>query len=425
MTKMTIYIYLFSIIFSIGCKKPPIDPPPPVENTKTNLSVVWQNVFYSDSTAAYFHDPYFSNEYVAFCSYQLVGVSNINAGIGVYNKETGVKHTLWNNEPGSTFNMTGISDWKICGQNNNLAAFCNGSAVKCYDINDGSEIWSITDDFLPRINDFGPYLYCSDVSANRTNANLYRIELETGAKTRLFTAYKTNGYEPSLESYSGWISPWGDSILIFQNRQWNFPIGDGRVDIYAYNLKADTVLWIIEDISTDGNSSIQKPNIVGNCLFFQGIKSQHCIDLIGGEVVWEHQYENAGFASVENLYADGKLFARSQDNLIAYDAQTGTTLWKIDNTYGLQTGGRMGYYQGNIFLTGIDLKHYLRHPQLFCINAIDGSLKWKGNRVYDGAPIGNMKDGVIINQNTGYLYVNDSYRIICIDLNNTPLDISK
>lgn len=420
---MTIYIFLFGIIFSIGCKKPPIDPPP-VDNSKTNLSVVWHNVFYSDSTLAYFHDPYFSNEYVAFCSYQILGGSNMLAGIGVYNKETGANHYLWDTEPGSTFNMTGISDWKIGGENNNLAVFCNGNIIKCYDINSGTEIWlKDIHNINFRFNILGNNVYVNTES--QTKAVLYEIDIETGSTKSLLTKYTTNGYEPSFESFAGWIAPWGDSILIFQNRQWNFGESDGKVDIYAYNLEADSILWVLEDLTEDGNSSIQKPQIFGNRLFFQGMKSQHCIDLLTGEVLWEHKYDNEGFADVENLYAEGILFARSGDNLIAYDAITGNLLWKIDNTYGLQTGGRMGYYQGNLYFTGTDENDVMRYPMIFCLNALEGTLVWKGNRVYDNAPLYNMKDGVIIDENTGYLYVNDALRIICIDLNKTPLTTTK
>jgi outer membrane protein assembly factor BamB len=156
------------------------------------------------------------------------------------------------------------------------------------------------------------------------------------------------------------------------------------------------------------------------------MKSQHCIDLVNGEIIWEHQYQNAGFAMVRNLYADGKLFARSGDDVIAYDATTGNLLWRIDDTYGLQTDGSMGYYQGNIYFTGIDVADIMHYPPMvFCLNAANGTLLWKAERIADGVAPNNFAFGIVIDQSTGYLYASDAKNIVCIDLNNTPLDITK
>ena len=86
----------------------------------------------------------------------------------------------------------------------------------------------------------------------------------------------------------------------------------------------------------------------------------------------------------------------------------------------------MGYYQGNLYFTGIDQIDIMHYPTMvFCLNATDGSLVWKGNRIADGVAPNNFADGIIIDQTTGYLYANDAKNIVCIDLNNTPLDTSK
>jgi len=418
MKNILFIIIIFILFFNGSCKKEePITPEiPPVVVTKTNLSVKWYRYFYSDTTGSYFKNPYFFGNYVAFCSNMTV-YGNGQLGIGVFNKLTGEKHIAWNSEPGNiVLANESISDWLIGGNNNNYAVFKVSHRICCFDLNTNIQKWSLlNNDFLPRINNFGNNVFCCD--AFQTHANLYRINIETGNSVKILTINKTNGYEPSFESYSGWISPIGDTILIFQNRQWNFSASLGKIDIYAYNLSADSVLWKLENLTNDGNSSIRKPIIVGNKLLFQGMKSVHCINLLTGQIIWEQEYTNEGFAEVDNLYADGKLFAHSgSQSVMAFDANSGNLLWKTPAVYGIQTGGSMGYYKGKLYFTGIDHNDQNVPTHLFCLDASNGGLLWKGSGFNTG-----MKDGVIIDQATGYLYANDSYRVMCIDLNKTPV----
>jgi len=404
----------------MSCKKDPLPEPEPPSNVfKSNLYVEWYKYFYQDTSGGYFKDPNFSGDYVSFLCYDVV-YGNGLPGVGIFNKQTGEKHPAWNCNPGSNFYFSGVSDWLIGGNNNNYIATLEDFNLKCYDLNTATLKWNIySQHIMPRIGNYGNYVYyCDNV---RIYADLYQMNIETGQRRKIIRINKTNGYEPSFESFSGWIAPNGDSILIFQNRQWNFPIGDGKIDIYAYNLKADTILWVLEDISSDGNSSVMRPVIADNKLFFPGLMSQHCIDLLTGQMIWEHEYTDRGFANSANLYADGTLFARSQSEIIAYNPNNGNELWSIKKKYSIQTGGNMGYYKGKLYFTAIDDSDYNIPTYLFCLNATDGSLVWKGSGVVKSG----MKDGVIVDQTTGFLYANDSYRIMCIDLNKTPLTNKK
>lgn len=230
--------------------------------------------------------------------------------------------------------------------------------------------------------------------------------------------YKTNGYEASIEPPGVWINPMGDTILILQNRQWNFPTSDGKVDLYAYNMRTDSMLWKIDDISNDGNSSIYPPIIDGNLAYFQGMKSLHGINLLTGQLIWEHEYSDEGFAQVENLCVDGKLYVHSgSDVLMAFDGNTGNLMWKTDKDYGIEDGGSMGIYKGKLYFNSIDMTDDNVPQLLFCLNAENGSLIWKGSGVMKSGVSG----GLCIDQKTGYLYCTDASSIMCIDLNNSPL----
>ena len=209
------------------------------------MAVEWFRPFLADPNGAYFADPYLSGDYVAFCATDPLGTTN-TPGIGVYNRFTGEKHPAWQDEPGTNISLDGVSDWLISSKYDHLALFRDYQGIHCYDVNSGSEKWSIGQyNFRQRINDFGDKLYCSSEIASSTIARLHEIDLQTGQMTTLLQmdAATQGGYEPSFESFTGWVAPWGDSVLIFQNRQYKFTgMGGAKTDLYAYNLAADTML---------------------------------------------------------------------------------------------------------------------------------------------------------------------------------------
>lgn len=423
MKSLTIIFVFITLFVQASCKKDDpvvVNKQPQPENPwnyKSILNVKWYKYFYSDTSGAYFQNPYFFDNYVVFCS-DMIAYGNGKLGIGVFDKLTGAKHPMWNNEPGGIVGSTGsISNWVIGGNSNKYAIFCSTYKIYCYDLETGSLHWNISvTDLEPRICSFGNYIFYikGDMHSYST---LLLTNIESGQSKNVLTLYKTNGYEANIEPPVVWFNPSGDTILVFQNRQWNFPASDGKIDIYAYNLSKDTIIWKLEDLTNDGNSSVRKPIINEDKFYFQGMKSVHCINLLNGQLIWEHEYTDEGFAQVENLFADGKLFVHSgSDAIMAFNGNSGNLLWKTNKDYGIQTGGSMGYYKGKLYFTSIDMTNSNIPTYLFCLNASDGSLVWKDSGVVKSG----MKDGIIIDQNTGYLYADDSYRIMCIDLNNTP-----
>lgn len=417
-------IFVLILFLSGSCEKEPIITPDQLDNPwdyHSKLNVKWHTYFYSDSTGVYFHNPHSFDNYVIFCS-EFIGMGDENKGlgIGVYNKQTGERHPLWSMDPSVSINFNHpISDWLIGGENNRYAVFFSGKYLSCFDLTAGNLAWTNQLQGSFRISSFGNYLFQSNENNDETLSNLISYNIKNGDSEILYTVNKTNGYTPCIEPPSGWISPSGDTILIFQNRQWNFSLSKGKVDIYAYNMNQDSVMWVVEDLTQDGNSSIFKPIIDCNRMFFQGMLSNHCINLLTGQIVWEKEYDaSEGFAQVDNLYADGKLFAHSgSGSVIAYDANNGTELWKTDPDYRIITYGCMGYYNGKLYFNANDDLNPLTLPNyLFCLDASTGSLLWKDS----GVVRSGMKGGIYIDQATGLLYAQDSYRIMCIDLNRTP-----
>lgn len=418
------FVLISLTIFSWSCKKPSTDNfSEPKYTSEDTLSVVWFRPFYADSAQSYFmSNPYLISNYALFCTFLPIEDGNKN-GFQVYDKSTGKKHSNWNVEPEFTFEkLQRASDWFVVGENYNLVIVTDGLSIACFDIMLGLERWNHRINNLNyRFGVFGDAVYAT--TDTETKAEIIKINLESGQQNIIFTKYTENGYEQSFESILGWVSPSGDSVLVFQARQHNFSLFKGKVDVLAYNMSSDSLLWTVEDITFDGNSSVKKSSIANNKLYFQGMQSQHCIDLLTGEVVWTVNYisQNVGFFEADNLYVDGKLFARSQESIFAYDANSGNEIWRIDDLYGSESG-KMDFYKGNLYFTAVDYKSDIWYQRkIICLNANTGELVWKSAVMQGDYTFSWFKEGVVIDQSTGYLYTNDSKNIVCVDLDKTLL----
>jgi outer membrane protein assembly factor BamB len=166
-----------------------------------------------------------------------------------------------------------------------------------------------------------------------------------------------------------------------------------------------------------GNAKSFTPIVVNNKVVFQCLRSIHCYEITSGKLLWEYITGVEGFASSVNKYAEGKVFVRGTEKLFAFDLNSGVLLWETPNHYGVELAGCMDYYKGRLYFTGIDMKDVYNSTMLFCLDGSTGELIWKDGGVNR---TGMMADGVIIDQSTGYLYATDAYRIMCIDLNNSP-----
>ncbi len=94
-----------------------------------------------------------------------------------------------------------------------------------------------------------------------------------------------DGIEPDADSFNHWYDPQtGDEILVLQHRM-AFPTR--RIDLLAYNLTADSILWWHKDIDPNGNSNIQQINIFDDKVVFFSARLVHCVDLPSGEILWQ------------------------------------------------------------------------------------------------------------------------------------------
>ena len=411
-----INLSLLIILTLFGCKKDiPIHKDQPVSPAK--FYVVWHKSVYDDNAGAIFLSPYFSNDYVGFCTNLLYDENDGRLGAVLLNKNTGVRHPSWNHEPNINYSY---SDWAIAGENYDVIVYNENHFVSFYSVNTGSEIFNYNpapNMIPPKISTYGDIVFMGlSPQGHDVWGELIAYNVKTGNSKKIIHLDVIDGYEFHIYPPSVFIAASRDTVLIFQKRQYNFDKPDGKVDIYAYNMSADSLMWIIDDITISGNSSTKEGIIVNNKYLFQGSNSIHCIDILDGTILWEHQEVGGSFFMQDNLYAEGKIFMNSEGGKVfCYDINTGNLLWKNTTSYSNPArGGSMAYYNGKLYIAVIpdeSLPIELR-GSLKCYSGNTGELLWSS--------IG-ASGGMIVDNETGYLYFTNEHEVFCIDLNKSPI----
>lgn len=428
MKMITTCIAALMLLFTgVGCKKEPIDnkPPLPVDTPyNTKLDIKWLKWYSTDSMGSWYDDPYFYTDYVIFCTDMPSG-NNARLGFGVFHKTTGERHPVWDQYYPDLVEGTSsdIPDWKLCGINGEIAVLTTRNRLFAWDLNTGQLKWKhyhYPYFGLHKLSSIFGVPYHTYSNGSETWSKIARFNPNTGTKEDLVTIPIIDNFEARIYPVESWINPsTGDTILLFVTGGWNSPLTKGRVDAYAFNQTTNAMMWHAYDICPSGNAAIFAPVVTGNKVVIQGGQSVHCFDLTSGSLLWEHNYDpwSRGFSNARNIYRDGKVFVRDGKSVLAYDINTGALAWETTNKMNLQMGGAMDVYNGRLYFTASDETLPDHIKSLFCVDTNTGSVIWK-----DPGPnkYGGLTFGIIIDQSTGYLYATDAFRMMCIDLNNTP-----
>lgn len=427
MTKFLIAILFFPLLLASGCCKDCDDPNPPVPTPThpTNLDIVWQRSYYSDSLPEIYLDPIFWNDYVICCS-EAASNDNKEQGIRVFHKTTGEDHPAWNHDPGG---IVDLHDYFSCIQlgGANQSTLFAGSSKYLYaiDLNSGQKIWKLTHDPYISIHKFSMLgdaplqIYKPWTGGLSTTwCRVAKYEPLTCNKTDLIEIWMEDDYKFIIMPSTWTMNAHHDTLLLFLTSGWNQSLINGQVNAYCYNVTQKQMVWKKQNFTLDDDASAHPPVILpNNKVVFQGLRSFHCFDIETGELIWQHEYLPAieGFSPTPLLYADEKLLIRSQTgNILCFDAQSGQELWINTNAKAYPApDGRMDVYDGKLYLTGYPAGGEF---PLMCFSVETGELLWK-----DEGPFGRVISGVIIDQNTGYLYCFSDWTMMCVDLNNTPL----
>lgn len=415
------YFYFFAMLLLPGlfsCCKPEEceNCPPPQDTTANNatLKVLWQIPLNPDTAECVSMRPIVYNGNVLYSlRFYIDGFEFLR----MVDAKTGAPKWSWDPLwPGET-SSRGSRYAK-----DNVLLLTHWGPYYGIDLNTGQNIWaqkveennSLGDN---RMNLIGDYIY-SEHSARLivdTTSALVRADIYSGKWDTLLVKKMDAGYSPYLLPPSLWVSPQGDSILIMQNRQWNFPNSDGRVDLLALNLKTHEVIWEVKDFDTVGNSSVEPPFIYENKVYVLAEKTMYCFDAATGVINWHwnvpQSYDNLMFTNI--IAAEGKLFVKPsiERKLYGFNPNTGAVVANIATGSG---SVEMTYYNGIIYYTSQG------DGYIYAIKPSTGEMIWhygSPNRNKPGATAGNATfDEVTVSPEHGCVFVGDRFYFMAIEL---------
>jgi outer membrane protein assembly factor BamB len=428
--KLFLMLVFLQCFCAISCEKPepikPIEPPatePPEEEYPTNLEVIWEAFFHSDGYGDYFLDYAIAGEQYLVLANIFDRTNNKPRGIGVYNMQTGQRHSAWQSDPGGIFAITeheNLLDCKVAGKNKDIILIYSGKNLFAYSLHTGQRMWNLDMNNvsgLPRISVATDHVFIAYGPAGYSlSPSWYRlaiVDVYSGKKTDVMQLTIEDNYEFAINPPSAYVDG-GDTLLYFTEGGYNFTTRDGREYAYCYNMTKRQMLWKTERIDRDASSYQPPPFVIDNDkLIVTTLFAVHCLNRQTGEVIW--QKDGLALAESSPLYHEGKIYVRSGDPSILFclDAQSGQMLWKNTTLNPLPApDGNMAVYKDRLYFSawGDNATHHLG-----CVDVHTGEELWN-----DRGPYGNIGFGVLIDQKTGYLYCNTNWSTLCVDLNKTP-----
>lgn len=382
----------------ISCKPDNDSSPPPIVEER-NPAIIWKNPI---SNMGFSSNAYIKDSILLF------GVDGNQYTFVALNINTG--DTIWIKKdfPSSIFSPSLLEETAIMGNNIVLS----GSRwIVVLDVHTGLEKWRYELKNGERsICIIDNWIYKADY-VNKQRSSLYRFDINSGQKEFLFTIdnKKYSTYTPGLNMPVKWISPEEDEILILQNRTFNWagvgqqdPALASRMDILAYNLTTDSVLWYRSNLDT--KSSQSRPAISGDKVYFFGLEDAYCIEASTGKILWKYNTgadPEGDFNLANILLIDDKLIVKPDSRWIhAVNKETGKNIWTNKNT--VPSPSLLTHHNGFIFFTGgriigIDINNGKK--------AVDWNNGGKGSWI---SPIA-------INPDNGYIYTTDTKYFYCID----------
>ena len=427
MKKLLTAIICFPLCFAVGSCQKPQEPqillkPKPIQPTdSTKLSIVWNQFFRPDSIGGYFLNPVFSGDYIVYATRG----DEPEADIRVFHKLTGERHSAWQHNVGSLIDRKKIDDCIVGGSNQNTIFVTNQLELYAFDIHTRQRLWK---------KNLSPYTGIHRISTIGTavlqnygpgslSKSWYRVSAfdPLSGQERIITQLNIrDNYEFDISPPAWTTNAGGDTLLLFLTGGYNFGTMGRLIDAYCYNVTQNKMEWHQKDLTPEGISegSYHTPRIIdNNNVIFQGLCSIHCFDIGTGEVVWQYDMSwKESYSETPFLYYKGKLLVRGEgltSILYCYDAQTGQLLWQNNTIKAIPCPwGRMDAYNDKLYFTAWKGS---TTGVLYCVSIATGEVEW-----YERPAWGGIVFGILIDQETGYLYCNTGWSVMCVDLNKTP-----
>ncbi|NLJ83050.1 MAG: PQQ-binding-like beta-propeller repeat protein [Bacteroidales bacterium] len=407
MNKVKIILILISLQGSVlsGCHK---ELPKPKEYP-TNLEVRWNALFHSNGKGDYFRNYEIAKD-------QYIVLANRSQTIGIYNKQTGERHSAWQNNL-IVSEIIRLNSCKVVGENKDIILVYDSKSLFAYSLHTAQRLWNlnIPNSGCPYMSADKDYAFIS-YGLSKSWYRLAMVDVYSGTQRDILQLHAEDNYNIRINPPSSYITSDGDTLLFFTTSGWNFDAVHGRVHTYCHNLTKKQIVWENKQFTTDTDATAAQPPpfvIENNKLVVTSMRAIHCFNMHTGELIW--QREGLSFPDMPPLYHEERLYIRYGNPafLICLDAQTGQQIW--ENTTSNPTpafDGKMDIYKDRLF---VSVSNQNATYSLLCVDTHTGKELWR-----DLGPYGNIAFGVLVDKKTGYLYCNTDWSTLCVDLNKTP-----
>ena len=226
----------------------------------------------------------------------------------------------------------------------------------------------------------------------------------------MFDDWSVDLYPPGVQ-----VQDDGDTVLIFHCRMWkDEPTYTERTDLYAFNMSADTLVWILQDIDPSGGSTVWSPVVYNGRAYFQGAYSLFCVDIATGNILWT--WQSPGFGNDLNMtgpyvFVDKIFICTYSGMLVALDPYSGEVIWQKD-TFEFNPSTLTGFENVLYFTTEGSGK-------LFAVEASSGNVLWElesPNRSDPDTWLAAFNNPVAIDPVLRRIYLTDRYFLMCLPI---------
>jgi outer membrane protein assembly factor BamB len=392
MRKSMLYIGILFIVGLFNCK--PETPPTPIVESP----IIWKQSFEKIDLSS---PPIYYKDMI------IIGHPSFSGGYWVYSYNALTGDSIWQTKIENTGAFCPLDDEGTFLYKDKVV-FSDGHRFFVIDAYNGEILWfkkidqmragsCVIDDYLYKVK-----------TPDRLSSSLYRYDINSGAEEKLFTINCTeygSNYSPCLNLPVKWIHPNGNEILIMQNRTFGwFVNNEPKMDILAWDLTADSMLWYVD--SLDGYSSMSRPAIDGDKVFFYGYVHAYCIDAATGKTLWSHvdpTDDDGDFITANLLIIDEKFIVKPDGfRMHAVNKETGQHIWT--NTETAPMPALMTVHKDTIWFSS---------GGVVAIDANTGEKLIDWNNDHKGSWI----FPVAHHPTKGYIYTSDATYLYCLDPN--------
>lgn len=404
------------ILLLYGCKGEELitDPPVITNEEEQEMELLWQIPLTEDTVFKFSIAPLIYNEGILFSAQRpaVPGPTFIKFADSVFG------NLIWQTD--AAFELDCNNPAYVSGNGSYIydhyyVTLCN-SDPRVVDMNDGSVFWhyECPDGSISNITHFNNILFHSHLTGSNPyfSGSIVMTDIYNGIWDTIYTIDMVDDWSVGIYPPAAVIDVNNDTLLYFQNRQYRTSPYEGKIDLYAYNMTADTLLWVVTDIDPIGNSAIYPPLVYQGKVYFKGSYSVFCLDAQTGEILWDRIFTGFGEDLIYGnlMIAENNLIVKtSYESIYALDVLTGNIIWQ--NLDAGATPSDMTYHNGIIYYGSAG------DAKLHAIDAITGVQLWEiitPNNLAEACLCYPVAIDPVLNR----LYTTDGFYLMCFRIND-------